>query len=195
MCSEPPSASSSSGIGAEYDLLIFPDMVRYNRVTEEDLARIVQDHVARGELCSGLSTEKLSGSYVFVCTHGTRDARCGVCGTRVLNAFNEVMNSSPELAQLRGKIVVRATSCIGSHKYAANVIIYNSKGSNKCFGDLYGYVQPSDAERLVTGHIMKEQIQKDIWRGRMGLSKEMQVKLLKFVSTSSSAPDNLSLDE
>ena len=35
------------------------------------------------------SPEAISESYVFVCCHGSRDKRCGVCGPALIKRFKE----------------------------------------------------------------------------------------------------------
>ena len=74
-----------------------------------------------GEWLPG-TPEKLKGSYVFVCSHGSRDRRCGVCGPALISRFKEEI----ELHGLQGKVTVSPCSHIGGHKYAGNVIIFGS---------------------------------------------------------------------
>jgi len=64
--------------------------------------------------------EKLKGSYVFICCHGSRDRRCGVCGPPLVARFKEEV----ELRGLQGKVSVSPCSHVGGHKYAGNVIIF-----------------------------------------------------------------------
>ena len=69
------------------------------------------------------AVEALTGSYVFVCSHGSRDKRCGVCGPELIKQFREEINKCGL------QISVNACSHVGGHKYAGNVIIF-SKGSD-----------------------------------------------------------------
>jgi (2Fe-2S) ferredoxin len=55
---------------------------------------------------------------------------------------------------------VRATSHVGGHKYAGNVIIYPA-------GVWYGYVRPEDADRLAREHLGEGRILADLHRGSM----------------------------
>ncbi|CAB79517.1 sucrase-like protein [Arabidopsis thaliana] len=71
------------------DVLIFPDMIRYRRLTHFDVETFVEEVLVKdGEWLPG-NPELLKGSYVFVCSHGSRDRRCGVCGPSLVSRFRE----------------------------------------------------------------------------------------------------------
>ncbi|KAL0873230.1 hypothetical protein Bca101_022935 [Brassica carinata] len=127
--------------------------------------------VKDGEWLPG-NPELLKGSYIFVCSHGSRDRRCGVCGPPLVSRFREEL----EFYGLQGKVSVSPCSHIGGHKYAGNVIIYQSKIHRKVTGHWYGYVQPDDVHVLLEKHIIKGEIVDRLWRGEMGLSEEDQKK-------------------
>ena len=55
---------------------------------------------------------------------------------------------------------MRATSHVGGHKYAGNVIVYPE-------GVWYGYVRPDDAGRIVREHLARGRFVTDLLRGRM----------------------------
>nr|ACU21376.1 unknown [Glycine max] len=62
------------------DVLIFPDMIRYRRLTHFDVEIFVEEVLVKeGNWLPG-NPESLKASYVFVCSHGSRDRRCGVFG-------------------------------------------------------------------------------------------------------------------
>ncbi|KAL1811423.1 hypothetical protein DCAR_0623553 [Daucus carota subsp. sativus] len=154
------------------DVLIFPDMIRYRRLTHFDVDTFVEEVLVKdGEWLPG-TPEPLRGSYIFVCAHGTRDRRCGVCGPSVVARFKEEI----ELRGLQGKVHVRPCSHIGGHKYAGNVIIFGSTISGEATGHWYGYVMPDDAPTLLEQHIEKGQVVDLLWRGQIGLSEEDQKK-------------------
>lgn len=144
------------------DVLIFPDMIRYRsgsqyflqfplffnrlglfidssvfnnkkkcrRLTHFDVETFVEEVLVKdGEWLPG-NPELLKGSYVFVCSHGSRDRRCGVCGPPLVSKFREEL----EFYGLQGKVSVSPCSHIGGHKYAGNVIIYQSKVHRKVTG-------------------------------------------------------------
>lgn len=158
------------------DVLIFPDMIRYRRLTHFDVDTFVEEVLVKdGEWLPG-TPEALRGFYVFVCAHGTRDRRCGVCGPAVIARFKEGI----ELHGLQGKVSVSACSHIGGHKYAGNVIIFGSHVKGEVTGHWYGYVTPEDVPVLLEHHIGKGEIIDSLWRGQMGLSEEDQRRCQEF---------------
>ncbi|XP_065639145.1 uncharacterized protein LOC111994172 isoform X2 [Quercus suber] len=154
------------------DVLIFPDMIRYRRLTHFDVDTFVEEVLVKdGEWLPG-TPERLKGSYVFVCSHGSRDRRCGVCGPALVSKFKEEIESRG----LQSKISVSPCSHIGGHQYAGNVIIFGSKINGEVTGHWYGYVTPEDVPVLLEQHILKGEIVNGLWRGQMGLSEEEQNK-------------------
>ncbi|GFZ12617.1 sucrase/ferredoxin-like family protein [Actinidia rufa] len=101
------------------DVLIFPDMVRYRRLTHFDVDTFVEEVLVKdGEWLPG-TPEALRGFYIFVCAHGTRDRRCGVCGPPIITRFKEEI----EFHGLRGKVSVSPCSHIGGTKYCFHHIL------------------------------------------------------------------------
>ncbi|KVI02342.1 Sucraseferredoxin-like protein [Cynara cardunculus var. scolymus] len=127
--------------------------------------------VKDGEWLPG-SPEALRGSYIFVCAHGARDKRCGICGPALVSRFKDEI----ELRGHQSKVSVRPCSHIGGHKYAGNVIIFGSNNHGKVTGHWYGYVMPDDVPTLLEQHIEKGEIVDWLWRGQMGLSEDDQKK-------------------
>ncbi|KAI6688696.1 hypothetical protein NL676_025524 [Syzygium grande] len=155
------------------DVLIFPDMIRYRRLTHFDVDTFVEEVLVKdGEWLPG-APESLNGSYVFVCSHGSRDHRCGVCGPALVSRFREEI----ELHGLHGKVTVSPCSHIGGHEYAGNVIIFGPDFSGAISGHWYGYVSPDDVSILLEQHIGEGKIVDWLWRGQMGLSEDAQKKL------------------
>ena len=90
------------------------------------------DVIVSGKEWSGGKQGKgvLKGSHIFVCAHGSRDVRCGVCGPVLMDKFNEEI----QLRGLKDQISVLACSHIGGHKYAGNVIIFSPGSDGKIMG-------------------------------------------------------------
>ena len=74
--------------------------------------------------------DEITNSYIFVCAHGSRDARCGVCGPVLIEKLNEEI----ELRGLKDQVSVWACSHVGGHKYAGNLIIYSPGPDGKIMG-------------------------------------------------------------
>jgi len=147
-------ATDEPSSGAGIDLLVFPEAVRYRGVDLDGWRAVLNDHLLGGGR-AGVESEPLPGRHVFVCVHAARDERCGRCGPPLLAA----VTAEVERAGLED-VTVRATSHVGGHKYAGNVLIYPE-------GVWYGYVRPADAESLVRGHLAGGRILEDLCRGSM----------------------------
>ncbi|PNY13881.1 altered inheritance of mitochondria protein 32-like, partial [Trifolium pratense] len=106
----------------------------------------------------------VAGSYIFVCAHGSRDVRCGVCGPVLIDKLNEEI----QLRGLKDQISVMACSHVGGHKYAGNLITFSPGPDGKVMGHWYGYVTPNDVPALLDQHIAKGEIIQKLWRGQMG---------------------------
>ncbi|PON86300.1 Actin patches distal protein [Trema orientale] len=140
------------------------------RLTHFDVDTFVEEVLVKdGEWLPG-TPETLKGSYIFVCSHGSRDRRCGLCGPALVNKFRDEI----ELHGLQGKVSVSPCSHVGGHKYAGNVIIFGPNINGEVTGHWYGYVSPDDVSALLELHIGKGEIVDQLWRGQMGLSEEEQ---------------------
>ncbi|ETW75223.1 hypothetical protein HETIRDRAFT_330819 [Heterobasidion irregulare TC 32-1] len=128
--------------------------------------------------------------YLYVCTHGAKDCRCGDWGGQVADALRtEVWKRGLEGAGLGKRVVVSEVGHVGGHKYAANLLVYP-------FGDWYyirlGNVRTEDVPTildtiLARPHRHRQSNERDVhpplclphWRGRMGLLADEQVSLYK----------------
>jgi (2Fe-2S) ferredoxin len=142
--------STSDGL----DLLVFPEAVRYRGIDRDRWRIVLKEHLLGGGR-AGVDGDPLPGRHVFVCVHAARDDRCGRCGPPLI----EALKAAVELEAL-DDVKVRATSHVGGHKYAGNVIIYPE-------GVWYGYVRPEDAGRLAREHLGEGRILADLHRGSM----------------------------
>jgi (2Fe-2S) ferredoxin len=147
----------SRGAAGTTDLLVFPDMVRYLGLAEADMPVLVEEHLMREGAVAALPHELLTGHHVFICSHRSRDVRCGICGP----ALTELWHAEVERRGLTGEVHVQQTSHVGGHQYAGNVLIYPE-------GDWYGYVTPAAVPVLIEEHLLGGKIVRDLWRGRMG---------------------------
>ncbi|MFN2383857.1 MAG: sucrase/ferredoxin-like family protein [Gemmatimonadota bacterium] len=147
------SATDEPSAGAGLDLLVFPDRVRYHGVDESAWEAILQDQLEGAGVCPSARSTPLSGCHVFVCIHGARDERCGKCGPPLLAAFRDAVGEA-------GDVTVRATSHVGGHKYAANVLVYPA-------GAWYGYATPADAPRILAHHLDGGPQPTELLRGTM----------------------------
>ncbi|XWS32726.1 hypothetical protein CRYUN_Cryun22dG0014700 [Craigia yunnanensis] len=156
------------GEQSDGDVLIFPEMIKFKGLTDSDVDGFVEDVLVNGKPWASGVQETFTGSYVFVCAHGSRDKRCGVCGPVLIQKLNEEI----ELRGLKDQVFVSACSHIGGHKYAGNLIIFSPDSVGKIMGHWYGYVTPDDVPQMLDQHIAKGEIIERLWRGQMGASTE-----------------------
>lgn len=151
--------------GPQPRILLFPDHHAYEvavEVFEEWLDLFFNGQVED----SGFSQAPAQKNYIFVCTHGTRDERCGLCGPQLVEVFQTTLRrNSDELSA-----AVYPCSHVGGHVYAGNVLIFPN-------GDWYGYVTPESVPQLVETHLLRKEIVWEHWRGRNGLTPEQQLAL------------------
>lgn len=153
---EPPklTATDEPSSGTGLDLLVFPEALRC-RIEEPTQGRaVLRDGPAEWGR-RGILSHPIDGRHVFVCVHAGRDERCGRCGPPVLAAIRGAV-AAAGLDDVR----VRATSHVGGHKYAGNVLVYPE-------GVWYGYMRPDDATRLVREHLVEGRLLSDLHRGTM----------------------------
>ncbi len=147
-------ATDEPSRGAGMDLLVFPDAVRYVGVEEAAWPAVLEE-LTGAEPRSGVAREPLAGRWVFVCVHAARDERCGACGPPLLEALRRAC-----AGEGLGDVTVRATSHVGGHKYAGNVLVYPE-------GVWYGTVTPEDAPRLARAHLTEGRVLEELHRGGM----------------------------
>uniref|UniRef100_A0A6V7QRN8 Altered inheritance of mitochondria protein 32 n=1 Tax=Ananas comosus var. bracteatus TaxID=296719 RepID=A0A6V7QRN8_ANACO len=173
LCEGEDGTESSNG-----DVLIFPDMIRYRRLTHFDVNNFVEEVLVKDTEWPPGAAETITGSFVFVCAHGSRDRRCGVCGPVLIKRFKEEINLR---GCLQGQVSVSPCSHVGGHKYAGNVVIFSPNKDGEVTGHWYGYVAPDDVPALLEQHIGKGEIVDNLWRGQMGLSEQEQKKALELL--------------
>ncbi|PWA78642.1 sucrase/ferredoxin-like family protein [Artemisia annua] len=117
------------------------------------------------------SVETLTGLHIFVCSHSSRDKRCGYCGPILIKRFKEK-------AELWGLENVSVTACshIGGHKYAGNLIIYSFRDT-KVSGHWYGYITSNDVPELLDNYIGKGEIIDRIIRGQLVMKTGVDLTL------------------
>ncbi|KAI0324073.1 hypothetical protein GY45DRAFT_1331926 [Cubamyces sp. BRFM 1775] len=126
--------------------------------------------------------------HLYVCTHGSRDCRCGEGGGAVARALRRELDK-------RGlgekDVVLGEVAHVGGHKYAANVLAYP-------YGDWFGMLQDFDVPHVLDEILAQHaRVQgafdasrawpsphklpppcPPFWRGRMGLEKDQQLALI-----------------
>ncbi|KAI0777578.1 Sucrase/ferredoxin-like-domain-containing protein [Trametes elegans] len=126
--------------------------------------------------------------HLFVCTHGSRDCRCGEGGGEVARALARELEKRGIGAK---DVVLGEVAHVGGHKYAANLLVYP-------YGDWLGTVQDFDVPQVLDDVLAWHATSQErltragsdphsqdlppplcppFWRGRMGLDKDEQLAL------------------
>lgn len=109
------------------------------------------------------NTKRYMKPVVMICSHGTRDNRCGVLGPLLRDEFvakAQRLTDCPE---------VQLISHIGGHVFAGNVIIYipDTDSSHNLSGKViwYGRVEPKHVEGILEETVEKGNIIEELYRG------------------------------
>lgn len=155
------------------DILVMPYFVWLKGVTVDNykqaLSRLLDALVLRKEKFSELPRE-ISGasisvdpfkSHVFICSHRTRDKRCGRtapfmkkefdCQLREQGLYRDSGDKRPD------GVCVAFINHVGGHKFAANVLIYNKGGEFAWFARCTPLnVRPIIEETLLKGRVFAD---------------------------------------
>ncbi|KAI0300538.1 Sucrase/ferredoxin-like-domain-containing protein [Multifurca ochricompacta] len=154
----------------------------------DDACATLHDYMAR-PLVRVVHPDKV---YLYVCTHGSRDCRCGEWGSKVADALREEIRKREETVETepvskgKGKhprIVVGEVGHVGGHQHAANMLVFP-------YGEWLGELRPDDVPAVLDVIMKMKQKQQYLpvdlahapllpthWRGRMGLSQDEQIQL------------------
>ena len=153
-------------IGSEKTRLIaLPAWKIIDDITNED-ARDVSDFLYdKKEMGIDATWE----SIVLVCSHRTRDKRCGITAPYLMKAFeaelreHDLYRSHDDSTP--GGVLLITTSHIGGHKFAGNVIVYRKTKEGEVQGIWLGRVEPFHVPQIVSDTIIKGQVWKELLRG------------------------------
>ena len=105
------------------DVCVFPEQKQYSLNASDivgDLNSLLGHLASQETPCSAAVKELPFKHYIFVCCDAATDKRCGFCGPRLVDAFEERIQHH----KLSETVKVVKTSHVGGHKYAGNVIVY-----------------------------------------------------------------------
>lgn len=160
-------ACNEASSGAGTDVYVYPDEVKYIGLSDEDIPAFVEDQLVKGKVSDRLKHISLHGKlHALVCTHATRDKRCGRSGPQVLTALQGLIKEKG----VEDKVKADGCSHVGGHKYAGVVVVFPA-------GDYYGYVGSRNAEEVMASYLdPKRPRANQYWRGRMGIDEDAQAK-------------------
>lgn len=181
------------------DVLVFPAALQYTSLPLSSLPTVISHHAVDfstlrqpsprppPQLPQPTKVHDISRKLtLLVCCHGAKDGRCGARGPPLAHTLTSLVKER-HLDQVQ----VLATSHIGGHQYAGNVVVYcpMHPSDGDWFGGLdasHANASASDAEEFL-GALLEAEVGVDggaederlrrWWRGRMGLDGEEQVEL------------------
>jgi hypothetical protein len=172
----PASSNAPPLTEGTHDVLLFPAAVSLTGIPLAKLGDTIVHSLSTVRTSDSKPAEtetKISGLVFLVCCHSSRDARCGYLG--------------PLLAEKLGEMgeQVYISSHIGGHQYAGNVIVYGTKQPSA--GTWFGGLSADQVDEFLavlkalplSGDPACDRVLRKWWRGRVGLTKEEQVKHFK----------------
>ncbi|GAA5863910.1 hypothetical protein JCM3774_004415 [Rhodotorula dairenensis] len=160
-----------------YSAVIYPDFVEIPSLSidefpafEKLLARLPEPSAVLPRVTSGNAAPQQT--HIFVCTHRTRDCRCGDIGEPLYDALLREIKRRKLGGELKAGtdgVRIARVAHIGGHKWAGNALVYRSDG----VGDWYGLLRAEDAPKLLDYATSPSSLPWfSRWRGRLGLSAD-----------------------
>lgn len=189
----------------QYSATIYPDFVDVPSLSIAEWSAFEQTLDNLPPVGSPLPSTSAAGNrpertHIFVCTHRTRDCRCGDLGEPLYEALLGEIRRRKLGGELTAAeagasgVHIARVAHIGGHKYAGNVLVYRSDGlgdwcvsPGKALFSLarctlmpyclrYGLLRAEDAPKLLDYATSASSLPwYSRWRGRLGLSSD-QVK-------------------
>ncbi|GAA6007049.1 uncharacterized protein JCM10292_003441 [Rhodotorula paludigena] len=163
-----------------YSATVYPDFLHIPDFSLSSLASFEELYLSLPPSApasvSSSSTEPSSApvrTHIFVCTHGSRDCRCGDLGEPLYQALlREVRRRKlgGELRDGQDGVRIARVAHIGGHKWAGNALVYKDDGKG-C--DWYGLLRAEDAPKLLDYATSASSVPwYSRWRGRINLSPD-----------------------
>ncbi|GJN91172.1 hypothetical protein Rhopal_004190-T1 [Rhodotorula paludigena] len=156
------------------DFLHIPDFSLSSLASFEELYRSLPPPAPAS--VSSSSTEPSTAparTHIFVCTHGSRDCRCGDLGEPLYQALLREIRRRKlggELRDGQDGVRIARVAHIGGHKWAGNALVYKEDGKG-C--DWYGLLRAEDAPKLLDYATSASSVPwYSRWRGRVNLSPD-----------------------
>ncbi|GAA5935241.1 uncharacterized protein JCM15063_000979 [Sporobolomyces koalae] len=162
---------SKKGEQELYSATLYPDFIHYPRFSLSSLREFESDLASLPPPASASSAAD-NRVDIYVCTHGTRDCRCGDLGEQFYQALSARIGQSATAAKDQDRIRVARIAHVGGHKFAVNVLVYR-QAQQTC--DWYGMLDPVNDVATLIDHALEPQGRDPLykfWRGRLGISQE-----------------------
>ncbi|PWW80486.1 hypothetical protein C7212DRAFT_362257 [Tuber magnatum] len=174
-----PVVGGGQGLASAY---IFPSGVYLPRIPVEDesVVELVRRFLlpGGGDVESTLESRKVLETVVLICSHNSRDTRCGLVAGPLRRQFEKELAEKGVLLEGHedekgriGKVRVGFTSHLGGHKFAGNVVVYRPDG----LGVWYGRVEPKHVTGIVAETVLNWRIVGELCRGVIEESRRIDV--------------------
>lgn len=124
------------------DILLMPYFVWIHGITKENYKSVLSTVLQKLAIDKSLELPtEIDGasvvadpnrSYIFLCSHKTRDKRCGLTAPVMKKEFDAQLRDRGlyrDIGDTRpGGVTVAYTNHVGGHKFAANVMVFNKGG-------------------------------------------------------------------
>lgn len=153
--------------GLKNNILILPHFLWINNIManqvestlDELVPKLLSREHSREVLCNEYSNIELAKeqSFVFICSHRTRDKRCGITAPILKEIFDKELQAIGlyrDNSDFRPNgVKVAFINHVGGHKFAANVLIYLRKSHTMVW---LGRVTPKKVSALIKNTIMPD---------------------------------------
>lgn len=170
--------SSFSGSGA----YVFPTGIYIPHIprTTSDITTLIR-HFLLPPLAPAASfpaARRVRETVVLICSHMSRDVRCGTLAPLLRSHFDAILERQGVLLTpadearggYKGRVKVGYTSHLSGHKFAGNVVVYlpSPQGDGRGIGVWYGRVEPRHVEGIVEETVLGRRVIGELCRGVVG---------------------------
>ncbi|GAA5977944.1 hypothetical protein JCM11641_004340 [Rhodosporidiobolus odoratus] len=160
-----------------YSATLYPDFLPIEALSTSSLPSLQKTLASLPPVSAPPSPSSSSNpprTHIFICTHTSRDCRCGDLGEPLYQALVKEAERRKVGGELNGKLSeggvrIARVAHVGGHKWAGNALVYKDGGA----GDWYGLLRASDAPQLLDYALSASPSPWYArWRGRLGMSSE-----------------------
>ncbi|KAG5490780.1 hypothetical protein JKF63_00902 [Porcisia hertigi] len=142
-CPDASLTVSHDGKGTDDSILHFKLIGDKKAVTITQYSGVSEPYELPWEAKGALAVDRSGEYFIFICSHSSRDARCGYCGLVLVDLFRHAILEKMGAAGAE-RVTVYSCAHLGGHIYAGNVIVYSRHG-----GICYGLFKPEDVQAVV----------------------------------------------
>ena len=178
----PSEGDAVSSAATDGSLLLFPSFRSYDGLdfsSPKTLPSLLQ--AAKTSESSRLPYTSITNPTILICSHNSRDSRCGILGPLLQKEFATQLAKlglSTGISQFTAEhektpvVNVGCLSHIGGHMWAGNVIIYtppNTQNKLAGTGVWFGRVEPKNVEGIIKETVLGGKIIGELWRGGVAM--------------------------